>query len=308
MMKKPERIVLLVLVTAICALLLMMIFQDSPESDPVYSVSVVVRDPTDGFRKGVDQAALECNVDVHYVSGYAAGDTGQQMENLMREVSNGADAMVVRTESGYENDDEIVTYIAQIRARTPVVATGQELRRATCYVGADNYEIGWMLGELVVEKTGEQTCTVLCPDTRELAQVERLEGFRAYFDKYGSGAKVRYCRPDGSNISRVTAGIDTGAIAALNSTLTLEMARQARAGYRLFGVGFSGELRPFLEQRVLSGLVVYSEYDAGYLSLQATVSALRDELSNEESYLDLFKVTADNMYDDPYDKILFPID
>ena len=52
--------------------------------------------------------------------------------------------------------------------------------------------------------------------------------------------------------------------------------------------------------------MVQSDYDAGYLSLLSVLEAL-DGAQPEDQTLDCYTVTAENMFTDPMDQILFPV-
>ena len=65
----------------------------------IYPISIVIGDTTDdyytNFRKGVDKAADEYNVDVNFITLYEKGDVTEQMELLKREIDDGAKAAVL---------------------------------------------------------------------------------------------------------------------------------------------------------------------------------------------------------------------
>ena len=65
----------------------------------IYPISIVIGDTTDdyyaNFRKGVDKAADEYNVDVNFITLYEKGDVTEQMELLKREIDDGAKAVVL---------------------------------------------------------------------------------------------------------------------------------------------------------------------------------------------------------------------
>ena len=60
----------------------------------VYPVSLIISDTSDddyvNFRKGVDQAAVEYNVDVSFITLYEKDNLAQQMELVRREAAAGA--------------------------------------------------------------------------------------------------------------------------------------------------------------------------------------------------------------------------
>ena len=65
----------------------------------VYPVSLIISDTSDddyvNFRKGVDQAAVEYNVDVSFITLYEKDNLAQQMELVRREAADGAGAVIL---------------------------------------------------------------------------------------------------------------------------------------------------------------------------------------------------------------------
>ena len=54
-----------------------------------------------------------------------------------------------------------------------------------------------------------------------------------------------------------------------------------------------------------AALVVQSDYEAGYLSLLSVLETLEGRRPEDQT-LDCYTVTAENMFTDPMDQILFP--
>ncbi len=65
----------------------------------IYPISIIISDTSDdyfaNFRKGVDKAAEEYNVDVSFITLYEKGDQDQQLELEKREINDGALAVVL---------------------------------------------------------------------------------------------------------------------------------------------------------------------------------------------------------------------
>ena len=61
-----------------------------------------------------------------------------------------------------------------------------------------------------------------------------------------------------------------------------------------------------MEEGAAEALVIQSDYDAGYLSVLRLVGAMQG-LAQNDVVLDCYTVTAENMFTDPVDQILFPV-
>lgn len=101
MVGKRWRLFLICYVSVLVVLFLMcstdLIIRE-PEQE-IYQVAVIIEDVRDdnysNFRKGMDQAAMEYNADVRFITLYEKMDAVQQMELLERERQDGADALIV---------------------------------------------------------------------------------------------------------------------------------------------------------------------------------------------------------------------
>ena len=65
----------------------------------IYPVSIVIGDTTDdyyvNFRKGVEQAADDYNVDISFITLFEKEDADSQMELVKREIEDGALAVIL---------------------------------------------------------------------------------------------------------------------------------------------------------------------------------------------------------------------
>ena len=77
-------------------------------------------------------------------------------------------------------------------------------------------------------------------------------------------------------------------------------------GGPVYGIGASNSILSSLKEGTAAALVIQSDYDAGYLSLLSILEAL-DGTQPEDRVLDCYTVTAENMFTDPMDQILFPV-
>ena len=97
-----------------------------PERD-VYQIAVIIEDSRDdnyvNFRKGMDQAAMEFQADVHFITLYEKMDADQQMELILREQQDGADALIIVP----ADEDRVVSALAQGQVFVPAVLLGTGL-------------------------------------------------------------------------------------------------------------------------------------------------------------------------------------
>ena len=199
-----ERIVRTVFFTLIAIsgilLMLMILLNIFPlNAARVYSVSVLIRSPSDRFTKGMEQAALDYNADLRIPSSFDANDGVQQIDYLKRELDNYADAVVINP----EDPESMEAYLKDERPRAPVVSVIQPLTggSAVCHVGADDAELGRMLGERIAENTGGP-CVVLVPKTGfKPFHKTRLDALKETLNSAGVVYAVRYADLSAGSVS-----------------------------------------------------------------------------------------------------------
>lgn len=300
-----ERIFFIALLILAAAVLLLMFYQSARAEDDMrtYNISVLVRAPSDRFMKGIEQAALDYNVDLHIFSSYAKNDSAQQLEYLQRELDNNADAVVLSA----EDPETLSDYLDSLRSRPAVVTLGQRLQsgKTAPYVGVDDRLMGERLGLCVAEKTVEN-CLILCPFEFNPYHLERRDGLCQVLSEYSVPYTILYCDPTPASVDAALAGKHNSIIAILDESLLIPVCEQAKTNDVLFGIGYVSGAKQYLESGRLNGLVVYSEYDAGYLSLKAAVTTIENPAGGDTE-LTLYTATAGNMYKEPLVNILFPI-
>lgn len=301
-MQRQEKILLSVIMALILVLSAVIIIQRSrPEEEKVNNISVIVRDANDSFSKGVNQAAVDYNADVHITSGYGAGSAAQQGEYISREIDNGANALVVLAET---TDFDVSAEGVRL-GTVPMVAIRHSISRAACTVAPDNAEAGRMLGELAAERAEGFVC-VICPETPERLSTERLTAAQETLDGSGVEYEVFFCNED-VGIAAALAGKKPCTLLVLDESMLAAACEKSRRDDIILGIGFDGSLRSQLETGKIAGLIVYSEYDVGYMCISSAVAAI-NEGSADDVRINLYVADSGNMYSDPIDKILFPIE
>ncbi|MEF9954829.1 MAG: substrate-binding domain-containing protein, partial [Clostridium sp.] len=89
-----------------CACILVLLFLMSStnliikeKKNEIYQVSVIVEDSKDDYyvnlKKGMDQAGVEHNIDVNFITLYERNNSEQQKDMLVREIDAGAQAIIL---------------------------------------------------------------------------------------------------------------------------------------------------------------------------------------------------------------------
>ena len=295
--------VLILLLAAAGALGLTWLF--STDTPPVYQVSILLdgaeEDYWDNFLRGVDRAAQERNVDVRIISRYEGADVGQaQAEVLSKEVGKGADGVILAPVD-WAAHLQVIQDASSSGIRTTVAGPRPDGGSAGCYISADPVEMGRKLADAVAEE-GSRSCTVYLSEEAGEAACLRLQGLEARLEELGIPCRSVTVSPDGEE--QLPAG--EGALLAVEPGITERLCREAPEGALIFGMDTSNDLLHHLEEGRICALVVQCDYEAGYLSLQSLVGLI-EGAGQADRTLSSYTVTAETMFEDPMDQILFPI-
>ena len=253
------------------------------------------------FRRGVEQAASEKNIDVRYVGRYTETSGERQLADLDQALENGADALVVLPVDGQALTDHLEEL--EISGTVPpVVAAGAEVTGSgiDCFVTADNEALGAMLAKTMYD-AGERDCTLF----RSAEETER--------EKQIFWACTAALEEQGMTWRTVVLGADREPGAQGNtavvgfSAATLErMADSLPGSCRIYGAGASSRIASYLEGGRIRAVAACNEYEMGYLALCAAAEAL-DKGTGANEKLDPMIATPENLFDRPWDLMLFPV-
>ncbi len=184
-----------------------------PEKE-VYQIAVIIEDARDdnyvSFRKGMDQAAMELNADVHFITLYEKMDVDQQMELISREQQDGAHALIIVP----ADEDKVAGALTDGRVTVPTVLIGSEItgEKAAGTIGADYKNMGRLLAEAVM-KDADETCQMLIleePQKRSNMSRLFLEGIKEEFEEQGRSWESATGQESGQGFSHLAERLDSG--------------------------------------------------------------------------------------------------
>lgn len=288
-----------------------------PEQE-IYQISVIIEDVKSdnysNFRKGMEQAAVEFNTDIHFITLYENPDAGQQMELMDREQQDGADALIV-----VPVDEE---QAAGKQMTIPVILLRAGVAEAA---GAGNIVIDYeKMGEQLARKVLEAlpqeitVCMLTDPsrqsamDTmfvmgmdrafeeggRAVRRIIREEegGFRTAFEKIGAqGEEKVVLLAQNQEILTETAGI------------LADNAAVAEAVIGLYGRGTTMPILNYLDRGLITGICVTDEFSIGYYSVREAVRAL-EGAGSVPTVMDSYYIEKEDLREPAFEKLLFPIE
>lgn len=300
-MSKNERHIFMGVLLVLAAALVVMLVQNilgsgQPE---IRRVSVLLDGEGESywqnFRLGVDKAAREHNVDVRYVYRYDGPTGTAQAEQLRREWEGELDGVILVPVDG----EALAEALREAPSGLAVTVAGPALPDAeeTCTISASPEEMGRQLADAVAD-SGTSSCAVILTGQEGETALRRYRGLEERLQERGvawrtvmASAVEMLPEPNGQPVVALEPGT-TEALCAW--------------GGPVYGFGASNSILRSLEEGTAAALVVQSDYDAGYLSLLSVLKAL-DGAQPEDQTLDCYTVTAENMFTDPLDQILFPV-
>lgn len=304
-MGKLERVLLYVLTAALAvSLVFTFALEVLDQEEAVSSISVIVHDEDDThwkkFKSGMDQAASEYNAEVNFVTLYDRNDVGQQAELVEREIANGAQAIILSP----AGNEELAEALEEVSVDVPVILIGGELSGGTASreIFADQEAMGYSLG-LAMKEDGVEKCVVYTGNGTQSFIADRLKGLRQAFEETGISCTVTREQPE----TYFWRG--TEAVAALDASLTMELCEDSMFWYygkKVYGFGSSDRLLKYLDDGELELLMLVNSYDEGYLSLRAAMQEMKKEGDGEKITLEYYGVRRERIYQNQYQKLLFP--
>ena len=286
-------------------------------------VSVVIDDSSSGrwssFLAGMEQAAKDTGVKVNVVSTSKNMTVKQQSEIINDEISAGADGVILQVTSS-QGTAEMISDISR-KAVLLLVDTSAEMDvdvegRSAC-IQVDNVELGRALANEVRIALGNdlrgQSIGIIAGNQKQYSIEERLQGFNENIES--SGAKILWTDNSIINVSDKIALRQENAradvLVALDNT-TLEAAceyalKQEDPPY-IFGEGTSIKVVSYVDDGIITSMVVPNEYYMGYQSITAVARRVENKLTPMENETISFRVVnRENLFDENNQRMLFPV-
>lgn len=286
-----------------------------PERE-IYQIAVIIEDTRSdnysNFRKGMDQAAMEFNVDVHFFTLYEKSDAEQQMELMEREQQDGADALIV-----VPADEERVVRKSMA---VPVVFLQPDVmgNSGVGNIVIDYEQMGRQLAYEMLKKIPADCSVWMLTDSARQSSMDRLflKGADTVFMEEGR----RICvieRNEETGFSISLDALDTDGkvvLLAENSEILIEVSGMLTddpaASEHICGLYGRGNTVPILndlDRGHITGICVTDDFSIGYLSVRAAVQAL-EGADSVPVMADIYYIEKENLREPDYEKLLFPIE
>ena len=307
-------IILLVVLFLMCSTDLII---REPEKE-IYQIAVIIEDVRSdnysNFRKGMDQAAIDYNMDVRFITLYEKFNVEQQIELIHREQQDDVDALIV-----VPADEQQIT---NMQTMVPVIFLCSQMAKGA---GAGSiiidYEgMGEYLAHRMLENIPREGSVLILTDSTRQNDIDRLfvESAIAVFeaDEYNTRKIAR----NGENgFGEILKALETKegektVILAENQEILTEVARiladdptVAECVSGVYGRGNTISNLNYLDRGQITGICVTDDYSIGYLSVRAASQAL-EGADNLPIEMEFYYIEKEDLREPAFEKLLFPIE
>lgn len=270
------------------------------EREPqLLSLSVMLRDTDSSAwtvaRQGMEQAADELGAELRFLTLTTAGDSAEQEALLLREVEDGAAALVAVPADPAALSAALASWLVVC----PTVVLESPMEGAAGVVSPDNALLGQKLAEALLEDWdgGE----VLLLDTAGSCSGVEARLTAAADALAAAGAPVRREAELPEEAPRW--------VMAFEPAVTQRSAERREAeglDFALYGVGSAAGVTAQLERGNIAAIAAWSDYAAGYLAVRRAVNAVRGT-GGTLTPLPFSILREEDIYAPENQKLLFPI-
>ena len=285
-------------------------------------VSVIIDNVNDNyygnFRSGMEMAEKKYQADVNFITLYSENDEEQQEELIMREVKDGANAIILAP----VREDAAVMRLDELSPGCPVIFLGSSMASSSvsCSISVDRYEMGRTLGDRIVENEDPEIPVRLFTEGLSYTgNRDVYDGLRSVLDR--AGFRVRLIEKKSEDTYRqaieetvypekgdfMAVGMDIGAFSDLADIL------EGSSVYRehvaaLYGIGSTTALLNQMDKGIVTGLMAWNRFDEGYLSVEKAVEASEGERRDRQIMLTPVYVDVGILKSGIYEKMLYPME
>ncbi len=269
------------------------------------------------FQNGANEAAREFGVKLVF-TGPDHEKQIQRQINILNRIIEEEPPLIILAASDYHLLKDSMEKAAKKDIPVIVVDSGVDSPHPVSFVATNNLEAGRRAGKemkRLLEQEGAGSVAIVSHIRETATAIEREAGVRQALEGWDI-AGTWYCDIDEKIAYRNTLEIledpQVAGIVALNEIVTLGTARavkDAKAAGRVKVVGFDSapEELACLEQGLLAATVVQRPYNMGYVAVKTAVEHLQGQKVDAVIDTGSVLITADNMFNREYQKLLFPV-
>jgi ribose transport system substrate-binding protein len=271
------------------------------------------------MKQGVDQAASELNIDVSFINLSQDNNIDEQKELIDREIKNGADAIIL-SPIDYE---KMASTVEEAMKKVPIILieSNVDLEKTPPTIWSDNYELGELLGEQMIEMGDMGKKVAIIKNNLECKSIaDRYEGFMSVMNKINNTYLFWEISNDSqanyyTEIKKLLENNDVDVVVTLSTNMLEYVAEvkkdsniidNEKSSIKVYGTGSTSKIISALEEKNINATATQNEFNIGYLGVKAAVDKLEGKkISN--STISSTIVNTDNMYSKENQRLLFPL-
>lgn len=323
MSKKRKQIAIILFLLLVLSFLLLLGETFIREKDKKkYNISIITRGKNSEsvmiMKKGVDQAALEMNANITFITLSDKDKVLQQKELIEQEIKNKADAIIVDP----VDSEKMTEPIENAMKKVPVILIESTVKseNVTSNISCDNYKLGVNLGEEMIKMGNTKANIVIVKNNLQCSSIkDRYDGFMSVmkgtentftdWEFLGEEQQNYYFQA-----KKLLEAKDVNVLVIFDTAI-LEMVAQEKRDLRninkektfaeIYGAGSTSKIISFLDDKVIRATAIQNEYNIGYLGVETAVDRInRKDIKN--STISSTVVNTRNMYSEENQKLLFP--
>ena len=322
-MRIKKKLVFLILFIMVLASSLILIKEGGKKKVVVYDIAVIIRgknsEEWSNIKAGMDQASLEMNVNLRFISLLEENSVEEQKAYLQKEIEAGTDAITI-SPADYTELSEI---IENINKKTPIVLFESKIdtKENIPYISCDNYELGQKLAEEVVRNGNTRNNIIIAKSNLNFSSLnERYNGFIDEINKSKNTYEVIELPTDESKLySKIRSIMEedkTEVLVAFEPSILESIGRakkyvisntNIKADVEVYGTGRTSAVISLIEEKIINVTEIQNEFNVGYLSIKTAVHRLENKKLDNKINIESTLINSENMYSKENQKILFPI-
>lgn len=264
------------------------------------SLSVLLRDSESaGFsttRQGMEQAADELGAELRFLTLTSPNDSSEQAESLLREVDEGADALIIVP----ADPNALPLALSQIPRRCPAISLEAEVVGFAGVAAPDNALLGTQLAQTLLQDWDEGTVFLLDTGWNAPGVSARLTAARETLEEAGVPTRTVSALPEEEPLRWAMAFEPSATRQAADRNSREEVP------FALYAVGSTTTIISHLEKGAITSLAVWNDYAAGYLAVRQAVEAIGGTPDPLEP-LPFSILRGEDIYEPENQKLLFPV-
>lgn len=316
--KENVRKVVMVVILVIAITVFLAIGMYKPGKDETKKISLIVYGSNDkrweSLVQGAELAGDESGADINLVSTVSESDYNEQIDIIKREISNGADALLIAA----CNSEEIGKYIDSANIKIPVifVETGIDSDSKRICISADNYAMGYELGKEICEKENPIVKVAIVSEGVEKSCIrEREQGVRDAISDYANKVVTWERNPNEENLlarvflqrELVSEAVDV--IVTLDNPMTdslMDALNNLNKTSKVYSIATSEQSVYCLDHKMIKALTHHNKFGIGYIGTKYAINSKAAKKEYSDDIIQYKVVSKDDMYDYENQKLLFP--